>query len=49
MIMMISKFYSKQKSLGVNWGVLGFLHAMGVYWGASLKWGVVWELYEHDH
>ena len=51
-------FYSKQKILGgggvndllwgVNWGVLGGLHAMGVYWGGGdnggpLKWGVVWE------
>ena len=40
MIMMISKFYSKQKIFGVNdflcgvnLGGLRGLHAMGVYWG----------------
>ena len=49
---MISKFYLKQKILGVNdllwgvnWGVLGSLHAMGgILGGGGLKWGVVWEL-----
>ena len=49
--MMISKFYLKQKILGVNdlmggklgGGVLGSLHAMGGILG-GLKWGVVWEL-----
>ena len=49
---MISKFYLKQKILGVNdllwgvnWGGFGEPPRYGRYiGGGGLKWGVVWEL-----